>query len=71
MPRFRVDITYDMGMSSGVETHEFGSLDDNAAIKYIENNEGKSLGSNKRGVHFKKETLSRVILSSSDSQEGA
>jgi hypothetical protein len=61
MPRYSVEVTYDMGMSMGEETHKFEEKDDDAAREYIKKYEGDSLGDIKKGVHFQAETLSRVL----------
>lgn len=61
MPRYRVRITYDMGMSKGEETYEFTAKNDKAAQNFCKRHEGEDVGPIKRGVHFDTSTLSRVV----------
>ena len=61
MPKYRVDITYNMGMSQGGETYEFNARNDSDAIKKMEGMEGRMLSLIKRNIHCKKETLSRMV----------
>ena len=61
MPRYRVEVTYNMGMSRGGETITFEADDDKDAEAYLEQNAGGSLSGIKRGLRFRKETLSRVV----------
>ena len=61
MPTYRVDVSYDMGMSEGGETHVFEATDDEAAKKYIREHEGDSLSHIKRDLRFNEATLARVV----------
>lgn len=61
MPRYRINVIYNMGMSEGGETHEFSSSDDNEAMKYAEELEGKDSSCIKRNVQPIMGTLSRVL----------
>jgi len=61
MPKYRVEVTYDMGMSRGGEMHEFEARNDVRAKEYIKKLKGSWLSLIKRGVSVKEETLSRVI----------
>lgn len=61
MPTYRVEVTYDMGMSMGGETIQFEAKDDKAAQRWIKRNKGKDLSLIKRDVQFKEGTLSRVL----------
>lgn len=62
MPEYRVEITFDMGMSSGSDTHVFDAADDEAAKRYMDENKGGTLSPIMRDVQFKRETLSRVVI---------
>ena len=59
--KYRVDITYDMGMSDGGETMNFTACNDEEARGFLKEIEGESVVPNKRDVHVKMETFSRVI----------
>ena len=61
MPRYRVEITYDIGMSGGGETHEFEAKNDKDAKAYIKKHDGDSLSPIKKDVHFDTSTLSKII----------
>lgn len=61
MPTYRVNATYDMGMSPGGETIEFEASDNEAAKAYLKEHEGGSLGPIQRNVSFDMGTLSRVV----------
>ena len=62
MPRYKVDVTYNMNFSQGEETVKFDAEDDDDARDYCrEELEGGWLSPIKRGVRVKMGTLARII----------
>lgn len=61
MPKYRVNVSYDMGMSGGGETLEFERKNDRAARRYLKKLEGSDLSLIKRGVSVQWNTFSRVV----------
>ena len=61
MHLYRVEVTYDMGMSTGRGIHEFVAEDDEAAAAYIKKHEGWDLGPILRDASFDSDTLSREV----------
>lgn len=61
MPRYRVDVRYDMNFSMGKETIEFEAEDDAAAVAHMDEHEGGWLSPIKRGLRFERGTLARMV----------
>lgn len=61
MPDYKIEVSYDMGMSRGRETHRFEADDDEAAKVYIKEHQGRDLSLIKRGAQFDRSTLCRMV----------
>ena len=61
VPKYRVNVQYDMGMGSGGEVLEFERGNNRAARRYLKKLEGSDLSLIKRGVGVLWDTFSRVI----------
>lgn len=61
MPRYRVEVTYDMGMSRGGEVLQFEAADDEVAIQYMDDYSGGNLSLIKRDLQFRRGTLAKCV----------